>query len=65
MLGEQCHPLMNDVLKLDSERAENPREDHIVHLMSGWEQVGIGVDEDMVIEGIARRVRSTWSRQWV
>lgn len=43
---------VDDVLKLDSERAKEPREDHTVHPVLGWEQLGDGIDEDVVVEGV-------------
>jgi hypothetical protein len=46
-------PLVDDVQKLASERAEDPREEHTAHQVPGWEQRGGSVDKDMSFEGIA------------
>lgn len=36
---------MDDILKLNDERAEDPQEDHVIHLVLGWEQQGDKVDK--------------------
>lgn len=52
MLGERCSPLADNILELNGEGAEDPQEHHVVHPVPGQEQVGNGVGEDVVVEGI-------------
>jgi hypothetical protein len=43
---------VNDILQLNRDRTENPREDHTIHPPPRGDSEGHRVNEDMVVQGV-------------
>lgn len=52
-LANNTTMLVDDVLQLDGDNLDDPREDHTVWLALGWECGAYSVDEYMIIEDVS------------